>query len=182
MTEIQIMDSMRSFHRFPMPSLENSQRFDVVATKMSSCVRTTYDGRNREMTSFNGCPPLVMAKTWELLHEHNTITEKAKDIHLLWGLHYAKEYPNVKAMCKTVQMPETKKPDDGTVSKWLWIVLEAIADLQPWVIDWERRKTNDRGNDCTIGIDGKDAPFQQIKLPHPTKTKAEDIKQIVIHK
>ena len=60
MNEIQIMDSMRSSHRLPMPSVENSHRFDVAATKMSSCVRTTYDGRNREMTSFFGCPPLVL--------------------------------------------------------------------------------------------------------------------------
>jgi hypothetical protein len=153
-----------------MPSIETTLRFDVLATKMSKCVRKSYNERNREMISFFGCPPMVMAKVWELMDIHETINPKVKDRHLLWALHFLKEYPGLRPMCATVQMPdEQAKPDEKTVMKWLWIVIEAIANLKEHVIVWERRKENDRGNDCLIGVDCKDCRFQQILIPNPNK-------------
>ena len=82
--------------------------------------------KQRDDEFFFGCPPVAMAKTWKLLHEHDTITNEAKDIHLLWGLHFAKEYPNVKAMCKTVQMPETKKQRMGLYQSGCGLCLKLL--------------------------------------------------------
>ena len=61
------------------------------------------------MISFFGCPPIVIAKAWELMHDHGTISEKAKDKHLLWGLHYLKEYPGFRVMGAAVKRLKKEK-------------------------------------------------------------------------
>jgi len=168
MSEVQIMGQARRSKDVAMPSVNNSYRFDALGTKLANCTRNSYGERNREFIAFFGCPPIVMAKVWELMREHGTLTEKAKDRHLLWALHYLKEYPSLRVMCSTMRMrDETSKPDDKTLYKWIWIVIEAIADLEKWVILWDNRLKNDRGNDCLIGVDCKDCRFQQILVPDP---------------
>ena len=169
MTELQTMDATRLSRDPNMPPIGDSHRFDVLATKISGCTRDTPNERNREMTAFFGCPPIVMAKLWGLVHLHETITPKAKTKHLLWGLHYLGEYPGQAPMCKNMAMPGETKPDDKTLREWSWIAIEAIADLRDGVALWENREKLDRGNDCLIGVDCKDCRFQQMLVPNPDK-------------
>ena len=53
--------------------------------------------------------------------------------------------------------------------KWVWFYVEELKELEERVIIWDHRKTNDRGDDCLVSVDGIDCEFQQILINHPTK-------------
>eukprot|EP00536_Pseudo-nitzschia_multiseries_P017761 jgi/Psemu1/52434/gm1.52434_g len=93
-----------------------------------------------------------------------------KEKHLLWALHFLKQYPNTTVMASTVKPFEQMKTTyDKTLQKWRNIVLPALNALHPHVIKWSNRFTNDCGNDVLAGVDTMDCPFQQILVPHRTK-------------
>ena len=66
MMELQVMDVMRSLTTLRTPSLTNSQRFDIAATKSAKCTRRTFEQKQHNMTAFFGCLPIVKAKAWEI--------------------------------------------------------------------------------------------------------------------
>jgi hypothetical protein len=59
--------------------------------------------------------------------------------HLLWALHYLKQYPDRTCMRKSISFPGAKLPDGKTISKWVWIFIEALRELEEIVIRWESR-------------------------------------------
>ena len=67
MMELQVMDVMRSLTTLRTPSLTNSQRFDIAATKSAKCTRRTFEQKQHNMTAFFGCLPIFMAKAWEMV-------------------------------------------------------------------------------------------------------------------
>jgi len=115
---------------------------------------------------FFGVPPIVIAKTWELIEENETLPDRryARKKHLLWALHYMKQYPDLNTLSTTVKFDDdVKRPAPKTVTKWVWILVSAIANLDTYVIKWENRKINDVYNDCLVSVDGIDCKFQQMK-------------------
>ena len=57
-------------------------------------------------------------------------------------------------LCALVKLDTDKKRlTKKTVSKWVWLVIKGIADLEAHVIKWNHRYTNNVGNDCFRGID-----------------------------
>eukprot|EP00531_Pseudo-nitzschia_arenysensis_P013631 CAMPEP_0116148030 /NCGR_PEP_ID=MMETSP0329-20121206/18105_1 /TAXON_ID=697910 /ORGANISM="Pseudo-nitzschia arenysensis, Strain B593" /LENGTH=179 /DNA_ID=CAMNT_0003644067 /DNA_START=272 /DNA_END=811 /DNA_ORIENTATION=+ len=131
----------------------------------------SYELRQSDIISFFGCPMVVVAKLWDLIIENNDWDESAmsKKEHLLWALHYMKQSPNTNVMRKTFQKVGRNPPCKKTVLKWVWFYVNQISELEEKVIVWERRKTNDVGDDCLVSVDCIDCQFQQVKMDHPTR-------------
>eukprot|EP00536_Pseudo-nitzschia_multiseries_P019089 jgi/Psemu1/58852/gm1.58852_g len=73
-------------------------------------------------------------KVWKLIVQHRVAPQGFKEKHLLWALHFLKQYSNITVM--------TSK----TLRKWINIVLSTLNALYPHVIKWSNHFTNDRGN------------------------------------
>ena len=168
MDEISFKEETRESKQMSTPDVELLYEFDMLCTKIMRCERIGPDGRTRKITSFFGVPPLVQAKIWELINKHETIEGKFQKKHLLWGLHYLKEYPTTSVMCGTMQT-EKRAPDEKTLRKFVSKAIDAIYLLYDKIIVWVNWFTNDKGNNCLIGVDCKDCYFQQILIPNPRK-------------
>ena len=85
-----------------------------------------------------------------------------------------KQYPDLDTMSTTVKFDyEAKRPTRKTVTKWVGILVSAIANLDTYVIKWENRKKNDVYNDCLVSVDGIDCKFQQMKYYDKEKKSIE---------
>ena len=113
-------------------------------------------------------PVIVILKLWELIHQHDTISNrKMKQKHLLWALLYMRQYPSFQAITALVKLEsDRRRPDEKTLHKWIWTTIDAIESLHTLVILWKNRKINDKDNDCLAFVDYVDCSFQQIKIPH----------------
>ena len=70
-----------------------------------------------------GCSPKVAAALWNRLDGKDLLPRDALVKHLLWGLAFLKLY-NV----ERAQAPPSGA-DEKTFRKWVWIVLDALAEL-----------------------------------------------------
>ena len=68
---------------------------------------------------------------------------------------------------------DVKLPTPKTITKWVGILVSAIANLDTYVSKWENRKKNDVGNDCLVSVDGIDCKFQQMKYYDKEKKSIE---------
>jgi hypothetical protein len=85
------------------------------------------NGKQRNIVINFGVSVIVIAKTWELMDQFDTIHPKLKQRHLLWALHYLKAYPTIGTMGVAMkQDKDKKKSNDKTLVKWIWIVIECI--------------------------------------------------------
>lgn len=75
----------------------------------------------RRFKSFFGITPEVCSVTWNLLDENMGNGYQPK--HLLWCLHFLKQY-QVDHVNRSIF-----KADEKTVSKWVWIFIELLAEL-----------------------------------------------------
>ena len=83
----------------------------------------------RDFREFFGCLPGIFLALWNLLYTMNYLPENGTIEHLLWTLMFMKIYPKRKAMsvlCGGV--------DKDTWAKWVFIFLDAIACLEPYVV------------------------------------------------
>lgn len=151
---LEVRDTLRASKRMTMPSVEITHIFDGLSSRIMKCDRKKYNGRCRKATSFFGVPPVIQAKIWELIQQHRTVaSQKFEEKHLLWGMHYLKEYPNQSVMSGTMKTKRDRTaPDEKTLRKWIAFAIDAIYDLKETVIVWENRKTNDKGKQSVIFV------------------------------
>ena len=168
---LKVKEITRQSNRFSQPDLRNVSEFELLGRAIIKCTLHCFNNKRREFVTSFGIPPIVMAKVWEMISEHETSPNpKMKKKHLMWAFYFLKVYPDMKIMGASVkQETERRRPDEKTIYKWIWIAIEAISDLHPNVIVWENRKTNDNHEDCLAGIDTIDCPFQQILCPNIRK-------------
>lgn len=97
-----------------------------------------------------GTSPTVCANLWSKLISHELMPEKGKPIHLLWALMFLKLY------CSEPVLAAIAGVHEQTFRKWAWSFVDAISDLQYFVIMWENRLIGDIGNECLVSVDGTD--------------------------
>ena len=169
--ELSIQNAIRKSERMSLPPGNLLIQFNLACKDVMHKLSGTFDTHRRDVVTYFGAPPIVIAKIWELILENNGWDKEIvsnKD-HLLWALHYMKQAPNITVLCKTMQKNGRKMSSKKTVLKWVWFYVNEIQALEDKVIVWENRKTNDKGDDCLVSVDCIDCQFQQILIDHPTK-------------
>ena len=165
MANLQVQDTRRTSHRMAMPLPELVLEFErLCCDVMNRIACGSSIARSRRIIAFFGAPAIVIAKVWELLHEHQLNDPCANKKHLLWAFHKHKSYSNETTMSSSV-----RSPDEKTFRKWTNTMAMDVGSLSPMVIRWENRKDGDVGNDCLACVDCLDCPFQQIRAPNPEK-------------
>jgi len=77
----------------------------------------------RQFKAFFGIKPERASEVWSLLMAHNLIPEKAEPKHLLWALLLLKLY------CIDDVLATLIGHDEGTIRKWVWLMVKAMAKL-----------------------------------------------------
>jgi hypothetical protein len=132
---MSILDDIRGQDKLPMPDVALAFEFEKLTLLM---LGRTYGGsakiRMRRICETFGVPPIVMAKLWELLIEHQDEWPigLAKH-HLLWSLHKLKDYGCESTMVKTVSM-NAYPVDEKTFRKWTKEVIMALQELKYTVV------------------------------------------------
>jgi len=72
-----------------------------------------------------GCSPKVAAVLWNRMDDKSLLPEDMLVKHLLWGLSFLKLYNN-----QRVHAPGICGADEKTFQKWVWIVLDALGELE----------------------------------------------------
>ena len=170
--ELTIQDQFRKATRMPLPDESVMVQFNLIAKELMCKLSRSFDSHKRGVVAFFGAPTIVIAKLWELIFRNNDCNKRIinNKEHLLWALHYMKQSPSFDVFCKTVKKNRSNaSPTKKTALKWVWFYVKEIEALEDVVINWDHRKTNDRGDDCLASIDCIDCEFQQILIDHPTK-------------
>jgi hypothetical protein len=83
--------------------------------------------------SFFGARYDIVKMVWDMLGEGGLRPEKCEPKHLLWALYFLKVYPREAPGCAAVGGSKGAI-DPKTMRKWVWLVLERIADLADVVV------------------------------------------------
>ena len=70
---------------------------------------------------------------WDMLGEGGLCPEKSEPKHLLWTLYFLKVYPREGPGCAAVG-GSRGAVDPKTMRKWVWLLLERIAELADEVV------------------------------------------------
>ena len=89
-------------------------------------IKCSHTEKKRDIIAFYGAPTVVICKVWELITEMQKKSISNKE-HLLWALHFLKNRPNFRAMCKTMKQADKKSPTEKTLRKWVWVFVDEIA-------------------------------------------------------
>ena len=175
---------MRKSTQIPVPSTSLMNQFGILTKMVMGHLDGTFQSQRRDVFSFFGAPTIiVIAKLWELILAKNEEEEEDKDgyrdgrlqiknaEHLLWALHYMKQYPNLTVMRKTMKKNcEKNGPANKTLLKWIIFYVGELRELESTVIVWEYRKTNDWYADTLASVDNTtDCQLNQILIPNPDK-------------
>ena len=76
---------------------------------------------------------LVVKKVWELLERDSLLPEDGRPKHLLWALHFMKEYPKQSPGCSAVGT-SAGAVSPKTNRKWVWAFIDAVANLVDVVV------------------------------------------------
>ena len=88
---------------------------------------------DRRFRSFFGARYDIVKMVWEMLGEGGLRPEKCEPKHLLWALYFLKVYPREAPGCAAVGGSKGAI-DPKTMRKWVWLMLERIADLADIVV------------------------------------------------
>jgi hypothetical protein len=145
----------------PVPTSKNknymivtAENFDVLAAQVASRSEDVHVKPldDRVIKAFYGTNAAVMSDLWERCRRPC----KTEPKHLLWALMYMKLY------CPEDVMAILCSTSKNTLSKWVWLWIEAIADLSVEVILWENRLRNaPQGVWCLVSVDGTDFSIQE---------------------
>lgn len=75
----------------------------------------------RRFRSFFGVSPNICSITWKMLRSTAPLGSTPK--HLLWCLHFLKQYPSEHSRRSILDA------DEKTIRKWSWIFVKLLADL-----------------------------------------------------
>ena len=84
---------------------------------------------DRDFREYFGCGPLVALALWNLLVTTDLIPLGGTLDHLLWTLMFLKLYTKEGPLCNLAGGVDRK-----TLSKWVWLFICAIAQLEPSVV------------------------------------------------
>jgi hypothetical protein len=93
------------------------------------------------------------AEIWQLLQQHNIMPMGGAPKHLLFSLHYMKQYGT------EVSMASFFSCDEKTLRKWAWIFIKAMAKLAPIVIRFDARL--DHNGKHKVSVDGTDFKIEE---------------------
>ena len=80
-----------------------------------------------------GCSVEVAVEVWNALVHDAILPDQGQSLHLLWALYFMKRYPTKETAC-TATGGHTGAIDPKTHQKYIWPFLEAIANLEPYVV------------------------------------------------
>lgn len=171
LAQLSLLDHKRKDNAVDMPEVNEVVEFEKIVCGITglSLYMNNKSLLSKLVTVF-GAVPVVLAKAWELMQEHNDPEdwpEAAERKHLCWATHKLKQYSEETNMCVTMK-GSSPKPDEKTFRKWTDFFIDQLSSLEHVVIDWDNRFKNDEGDDVLSGVDTTDSPFQQIKISHPT--------------
>ena len=129
MAALKVTDEVRKSHKIPLPDASLVNVFEKLALDMMRCTSRSEKVKRRKIVSFFGTVPLVMAKCWEYLVEEELLEEGAKMIHLLWALHFLKDYSSETNLSHACGMQDEKNFRD-----WVWKITRSIGDLRPVIV------------------------------------------------
>ena len=87
----------------------------------------------RRFREFFGTSLVVVEQIWELLERESLLPDGCDPKHLLWALHFMKVYPKQSPGCSVVG-GSGEAVDPKTHHKWVWMFLDAIAELSGEVV------------------------------------------------
>ena len=87
----------------------------------------------RRFREFFGTSLVVVEQIWELLERESLLPDGCDPKHLLWALHFMKVYPKQSPGCSAVG-GSGEAVDPKTHHKWVWMFLDAIAELSGEVV------------------------------------------------
>ena len=129
MAALKVTDEVRKSHKIPLPDASLVNVFEKLALDMMRCTSRSEEVKRRKIISFFGTVPLVMAKCWEYLVEEELLEEGAKMTHLLWTLHFLKDYSSETNLSHACGMQDEKNFRD-----WVWKITRSIGDLRPVIV------------------------------------------------
>lgn len=91
---------------------------------------TTEDRRFR---AFFGCSAAVAVSVWGSLVQFDLLPHQGQIVHLLWALFFLKCYPTEAPACAATG-GHNGSIDPKTLRKFIWPFIEAIANLEPFVV------------------------------------------------
>jgi hypothetical protein len=89
----------------------------------------------RAFKEYFGICPTIVCLIWKLLANNDLLPEKAQIKHLLWALFFMKVYPKQGPACSVVG-GSNGAVDPKTFGKWVWMFIQAIANLEPVVVSF----------------------------------------------
>ena len=90
---------------------------------------------DRLFREFFGCGAPIALQLWNLLDENGFVPESGQICHLLWTLFFMKQYPTEGVECGAVGGSKGRV-DPKTYRKWVHPFMEALSDLQPYVVSF----------------------------------------------
>ena len=88
------------------------------------------DRRFRELF---GTSISIVLQVWHMMDDGGLLPEKTKPKHLLWTLYFMKVYPREAPACSAVG-GSGGAVDPKTLRKWVWLIMERIAELADNVV------------------------------------------------
>lgn len=82
----------------------------------------------RNFREWFGCRQLVALAVWSMLVKTDLLPAGGELHHLLWTLAFLKVYAREHVMAVSFAS------DRQTVGKWVWLFLDAIASLEPYIV------------------------------------------------
>ena len=71
---LEVNGMLRKSTTFPMPETGLVMEIDLLANQLTKCYRTTKSERQQNVVNIFGTPVIVISKLWELIHQHDTIS------------------------------------------------------------------------------------------------------------
>ena len=88
---------------------------------------------DRRFRSYFGCGVEVAVEVWNALVNFAILPDEGQILHLLWALYFMKCYPTEETACAAAG-GHTGAIDPKTHRKYIWPFIEAIANLEPYVV------------------------------------------------
>ena len=89
--------------------------------------------KENQFCSFFGASATTALQVWNLLNKFHYLPHEAQILHLLWTLFFMKVYPSQNVANATAGVWEGAI-DPKTLCKYLWPMIEAIANLEQHVV------------------------------------------------
>jgi hypothetical protein len=105
--------------------------------------------------TYFGTFPLICSVLWAKVDPLNTISLRARPIHLLWALLFMKQYSTENFHGDIVGC------DQKTFRNWAWLFVDAIESLRYQVIKWENRFIDGIGEERLAMVDGTDSKIRR---------------------